>query len=821
MSSTDTSPPLATIFVLSATALAYEVLLVRLFSIIHWHHFAFMVISIALLGYGASGSMITVFQRGLLRRYGGVLVINALLFGLSTVLCFIAVQNMPFNTLEILWDTSQWQRLFMSYLLLTLPFFFVANAIALTMARYHERIAQIYGVDLIGAGIGAVAILLLLQFYAPADVLRILGVLGLAAGLLAVRKLSCLGRLITSSLLALLVVIVLFTPDEWIELRLSEYKGLEQVLLIDGTTHLQRHSSSISQIDVIESRNIPLRNAPGLSLLSPAGTPDQLAVFRDGDEMTTIDRYGGEASLAYQDYMTSALPYHIHDSPQKVLVLGSSTGNELLQAWLHDAGTIDAVESDTQLTRLITDDFADYFGWKQLKDRVSFHSISPRGYAASTRDRYDIVLTGVPGGSSGGAAGVHALSASYNFTVEALQQYIALLEPDGLLAISLWTSNPPRSNLRLFATAIEALRRSGVEQPGNRMAWIRSWNTATLIIKNADLSETDIQRIRAFSTTRSFDIAWVPGIEAHEVNRHQLLQQPVFFMAATALLSASAEDFVRNYKFGIDTISDDSPYFNNTFRWSSLPELLTISGRGGIAMIDVGYPTLLFTLVQALIAAIVLILLPLAFIRRDRPAAISGRRNIVVYFVCLGLAYLFIELAFIQKFTLILSQPLYAVAVTLCAFLIFSGLGSLFVQTRLASGSLKKIPSLLSLSIGTIAAITLTYIFMLPMLTQQIMALSEPLRIATAILLAAPLASVMGMPFPLGLSVARHNNPQLMPWAWGINGCASVLSAILAILLAIEIGFSGVMLSAIMLYALAWLAQPVVSKKLTVKIEQR
>ncbi|MGB5455356.1 MAG: SAM-dependent methyltransferase, partial [Gammaproteobacteria bacterium] len=222
MSSPDSTPPLATIFMLSAAALAYEVLLVRLFSIIHWHHFAFMVISIALLGYGASGSMITVFQRGLLQRYNSVLILNAVMFGLSAIACFIAVQQMPFNALEILWDTSQWQRLLMSYLLLTLPFFFVANAIALTMARYHDRIALVYGVDLIGAGVGAIAILLLLQFSPPSAVLRIVGVLGFLAGLLAIHKLACLNRIIVSSLLVLFSVIILFAPADWFELRLSE-----------------------------------------------------------------------------------------------------------------------------------------------------------------------------------------------------------------------------------------------------------------------------------------------------------------------------------------------------------------------------------------------------------------------------------------------------------------------------------------------------------------------------------------------------------------------------------------------------------------------
>ncbi len=808
MRSPDSTPPLAVIFVLSAAALAYEVLLIRLFSIIHWHHFAFMVISIALLGYGASGSMITVFQRGLLQRYHGALIFNTVMFGLSAIVCFIAVQQLPFNALEILWDTSQWQRLLMSYLLLTLPFFFVANAIALTMARYHDRIALVYGVDLIGAGFGAILIIVLLQFYPPDAVLRILGVTGLFAGLLAIRKLAFIGRLIISSLLALLTVLIVFAPVNWFELHLSEFKGLEQVLLINDTRHLMRHSNPISQVDVVESTKIPFRNAPGMSLLSPAGPPEQLAVFRDGDEMTVIDRAIGFDSLLYQDYMSSALPYHIHDKPRKVLVLGSSTGNELLQASQHHAGHIDAVESDTQLTRLITEDYADYFGWKNISDRISFHNTSPRGYTASTSSKYNIIVTGVPGGSAGGAAGVHALAVSYNLTIEALEKYLSLLEPDGLLSITLWTSTPERGNLRLFNTAVEAMRKLGVGQPGNNIAWIRSWNTATLVIKNGALTAKEIKRVREFCTTRAFDLAWLPDIKPNEINRYQLLQQPVFYLAAKYLLSSSPDDFINNYKYNIKAVTDNNPYFNNFFKWSSMPELLGISGRGGIAMIDVGYPTLLFTLAQAIFAAVVLILLPLAFVRRNNSSKPARRTNIVIYFISIGLAFLFIELAFIDKFTLILSQPLYAVAVTLGAFLIFSGLGSLYAQKKMTSASLQIIPRLLSRSITFIVFITLFYILAIPQITDFIMSMPEPARIIAAILLAAPLSFAMGMPFPLGLAGTQYNDRQLMPWAWGINGCASVLSAILAILLAVEIGFSGVMLAAIVFYALAWMSQP-------------
>ena len=194
-------PPLIAIFVLSAAALAYEVLLVRLFSVIQWHHFAFMVISIALLGYGASGSLITVFQRTLVARYHGMFPLNAALFGVSSIACFITVQRLPFNALEILWDTNQWQRLFMSYLLLALPFFFVANAFALTMARYRDRIPQIYGIDLLGAGAGAILIMLLLQLLPPAAVLRVLGISGVVAALFALHYFESRARPAAAALL--------------------------------------------------------------------------------------------------------------------------------------------------------------------------------------------------------------------------------------------------------------------------------------------------------------------------------------------------------------------------------------------------------------------------------------------------------------------------------------------------------------------------------------------------------------------------------------------------------------------------------------------
>lgn len=804
------TPPLLSIFILSAAALAYEVLLIRLFSIIHWHHFAFMVISIALLGYGASGSIITIFQRKLLDNYERIFIANILLFGISSIICFIVVQQLPFNALEILWDRSQWQRLLLSYLLLTLPFFFVANAIALTLMRFHQQVPLVYGIDLIGAGVGAVAVMLLLQEFSPETVLRVLAIGGLTAGLFALRALGNRQKQLSVSLLVLCMLAVVMTPQQWLDLRMSEYKGLAQTLLMKDVRLQSSHNSPVSRTDVVQSPFIPFRHAPGLSLQSPAAPPEQLAVFRDGDEMTSIDHVTGKDSFEYHDYMSSALPYHLHKSAKRTLVLASATGAQILQAHLHGIAKIDAVEPDAQLSHLITDQYADYFGWKNLKDKVTIYTMSSRGFSSAEKN-YDIVVLGPTSASAGGSAGVHALSASYDYTVEALQSYLKLLAPEGLLSITLWTSTPARANLKLFATAVSAMQNSGISSPENNIAWIRSWNTATLMLKNTALTAEEISQVRDFSLARSFDLAWLPGIKQHEANKFQLLQEPVFFLAAQSLLGQSTSkgeknNFINQYKYDIQVATDSRPYFNNYFRWSSLKELLSLPGQSGISMIGVGYPTLLVTLAQAAVAAFVLILLPLAFIRTDKKK--DGRRiDIIIYFLAIGLAFLFIELAFIQKFTLILSQPLYAVAVSLCAFLIFSGVGSLYVQRMIMTGSNTSIQLILQRSVIMIGLITLCYIVVLPLISSTIMSLPEMTRIISAFVITAPLAFVMGMPFPVGIAILQQNRPHLIPWAWGINGCASVLSAVLAVLLAIDIGFNGVMLCAVVLYLIAWFSQ--------------
>jgi hypothetical protein len=424
------------------------------------------------------------------------------------------------------------------------------------------------------------------------------------------------------------------------------------------------------------------------------------------------------------------------------------------------------------------------------------------------------------------AAGTHSLSESYVYTIEAFEQYLDHLRPGGYLAITRWLKLPPRDSLRLFATAVSALERRGIGEPGRHLALVRSWNTTTLLVKNGPLTGHDMDRVRRFADERAFDLAFLPGMARAEANRFNVLDQPYFFDGAVALLGPERDEFLRAYKFDIAPTTDDRPYFFDFFKWRALPELLQRRALGGAALLDWGYLVLTATLVQAAVLASVLILAPLLWLGRDHPepAAAFATWRVALYFLAIGLAFLFIEIASLQRFVLFLGHPVYAIPVVLCGFLFFAGLGSGFSPTMaarletwrarprggapVALGAADRLlvrvrhPALV-LAIAGIGTAALMHLVVAPPLFRWLMPLPVALKIAVSLVLIAPLAFFMGMPFPLALVRVAAARSALVPWAWGINGCASVLSAVLAILLAMSLGFNAVVLIAIGLYAVA------------------
>ncbi|MDH5258726.1 MAG: SAM-dependent methyltransferase, partial [Gammaproteobacteria bacterium] len=765
-------------------------------SIIQWHHFAYMIISIALLGYGASGAFITVFQQQLKRYFALIFFTSILLFAISSIIGFTLVQQLPFNPLELFWDNTQWIWLFILYFLLILPFFFAAISIGLALSQFRNQISACYASDLLGAAAGALGIVFLLQFFSPVTTLQLIVFITGLAGFVAVIEL----KLKKTSLVTCFMVMLMpwLLPNAWLVLKPSEYKSLSQTLNIIGSNVVNEKTSPLGVITVVESPVIPFRHAPGLSLNSNSIPPEQLGVFVDADNMSVINRFDGDlASISYLDHMTSALPYQLLIEPE-VLILGAGGGSDLLQAKYFRAKHIDAVELNPQMVNLVKTDYAEFAGHIYSSKEVNLHIAEARAYIQSSDKQYDLIQMALMDSFSASVAGLHALNESYLYTTEAVKQYMDHLKPNGMLAITRWVKLPPRDTLKLIETAKQALQQSGVSKPEQHIALVRSWNTATLIVKNSFIDNIDKTNIINFAQQHSFDIAYYPGINKNEVNKFNILPEAYFYKGASALLSDDSLQYMRQYKYNLQAATDDRPYFLHFLKWRFVSEIVNLPANQGLALIEWGTVILVVTLLQAVMASAVLILLPLWIHKRKRGKVGQTRSNTFIfsYFSLLGIAFMFIEIAFIQRFILFLGNPTYAVAVVLASFLFFAGIGSAYSNNKLASQTIKK-------AILGIVVCTGLYLLILPGLFSWTTHFTESTKIIISVLLISPLAFFMGMPFPLGLSLLTRYSPAHIPWAWGVNGCASVISAIAATLVAIQFGFTWVLLLALVCYTIA------------------
>ena len=788
--------PLASIALVSCAALASEILLTRFFAIVHWHHFAYMMISLALLGFGASGTFLFLARRVLLRHFAHAYSANLLLFGCFTLLGPVIAGKLPFRVEELLWNPWQPFWLVATYLVLSLAFFCAANAIGLALTAYRARASRLYAADLIGAGAGSLLILAALEFLAPENALKLLAAAGFVAAVIAAFELRW-WRAPWLAAAAIGLLLAVLTPATWLRPEPGPYKALSQALLVNGTRVLDEHSGSLGRVTVIDSPLVPLRHAPGLSLTSASEPPPQLGLFTDGDQMDAITAATRDRErLAFLAETTSALAYEVA-RPRSVLVLGAGGGLEILRARELGAKVIDAVELNPQVAWLLSNDYRGYTGGLVQQPGVSWHVGDARGYLAGNDRRYDLIQMSLAAAPAGGLGG---LSEDYLHTREALELYYRHLAPDGLLSMTRFVQVPPRDGLKLLAATIAALEASGVAEPGRQLLVIRGWQTVTVLARKGEVTPAEIARTRAFVQRHGFDVAWYPRMPRALANRNNILPEPWFYDGTRALLGPDAQRFIATYPFDIRPTSDDRPYFHNFFRWPAFVEAWHARGRGGMALLEAGYAVLAAIVVQALLAGAVLIVVPLALLR-TQVAAPADRWRVLGYFTGIGLAFLFVEIVFLQKVQLVVHHPTVALALVLAVFLIGAGLGSAWtarVSSTDASGTL-------GVAVCGIVLLGALYSAMFDPLLAALSGGPLALRTAAAALLMLPLAFLMGIPFPLAL---RELTESFVPWAWGINGCASVVSPALATLLAIDLGLTKVLWLALLIYVATLSAFP-------------
>lgn len=783
--------------------LAYEVALMRIFAITQWHHLAYMVISVALLGFGASGTFLSLFQRSIRKRADFFLILLSLLFSVSLVACLSLSQRIPFNLFLLIRDWHQSLNLLLYSLVFSVPFLLGAVCIGIAFMKFSQRIGALYGANLLGSGVGALGVVGLLFLLEPTSTVRAVTIVSLSIPILLSAHLR---RAKFVAVVAVCVLTGFATIVVPLNLSISQYKTLSIVRGSVGTEILGTESSPLGRLDVVDSPAIKFNPAPGLSFRFQEEPPPVRGIVIDADAVTVMTDFGGNVENArYLDYTTQALPYHLLSKP-KVAIIGAGGGPGVLLALLHDAEKITAVELDPKIIRLVEEKYKDFCGGIYSLPQVKVVAADGRGFIESSKEKFDLIEIALMGSPGASAAGVYALAENYLCTVEGFATYLRHLASNGVLSITNWIQFPPRDNLKAFATAIEALEHLGVRNPANHLVFIRSWKTGTILVKATPFTDEEINAVGQFCRERSFDVAYYPGITREETNKYNILSdpqsprtpEPLYYNACTALLSPNRRSVYKGYLFNIRPATDDKPFFFHFFRWKAFRPLLDMMGKQWMPW---GYVLLVATVVQAALASVVLIVVPLLFLRKRGGTVRKTRR--LVYFLCLGLAFMFLEMSAMQKFVLFLRHPIYSITVVISSFLVFSGLGSLSAKRFLRRASGKRIRGLLPFL--AIAIISMIYLISLGGIFSALAFLPTIVRIVVSILLLGPLAFFMGMPFPRGLQNVSDSSPSLVPWCWGINGCASVLSTVLATTLAMSFGFALVTIVAIALYLAAGL----------------
>nr|NIQ95954.1 spermidine synthase-like protein [Desulfuromonadales bacterium]NIR33645.1 spermidine synthase-like protein [Desulfuromonadales bacterium]NIS43932.1 spermidine synthase-like protein [Desulfuromonadales bacterium] len=382
-------------------------------------------------------------------------------------------------------------------------------------------------------------------------------------------------------------------------------------------------------------------------------------------------------------------------------------------------------------------------------------------------------------------AGLFALQEQHLLTREAFVQILQRLDEGGWFSVSAWMDYPPRAPLRLAATIAEALEATG-RSPERHLVAVRSWGALTYAVKKSPLSDADIAAVRDFASSLNFDPAILPGLSQSEREQFNRLGDSDFFTLLDRLISAQRDELYSTYPFRLRPATDDRPFFSQQLRWSSLPELTRLFGRQGVPFLELGYLVVLLTFALTAIAAVVLILMPLLRLGWRRGA----RLPVLFYFGGLGVGYMLFEMVLIHRFVLFLGHPVYAAAAVISTLLIFSGIGS-----RLSSrfGEKRHAPQAMAALVASAIGL---YALILPKLLAGAIALTLPAKAAITVAVLAPPSLAMGFPFPLGLQRLGRASEADVPWAWGINGCLSVVSTALATIIAVEAGFTAVVLIA-------------------------
>jgi hypothetical protein len=735
--------------------LALQVLLTRLFSASLFYHFSFLSISLALLGAGAGAIAVYVRPEWFDKRpLEEQLARWSIAFAVLLLVIPFALARIDFGNSDEL--TGGFVALLaLTSVLTTVLFAAGGTAIALAVRGYAPTISRLYAFDLAGAALGAVAVVPLMWAIKVPALLVALGPVAAIAALLFVGGLR--GRLAGAAAAVIAV-------------------GLVAVVVAGATSLYEPAPQNITtNVEPVSDRWTPLSRVVAYPAESD-GTFAPLFYDRGGAPVARYERGG-----PIPDWRDLGLGPHslgwVFGGTDRTLLIGPGGGRDILNALSSGVKQVDAVELNRAIAETADGPLREFSGAPYSLPRVNTRIGDGRTALVENDTEYDVVHIGFADTLSAGSAQAFTLSENNLYTVEAFNEYFDHLTPDGILDVSRPRRLVGDEGLRVTVLALEALRERGVERPERNVVVVLGRDIlnelyATTLARTRPWRPAELRRLRRLANVRGEGVAFAPG-------------GPYRYEWADLARAASPEAFCSSYRLDVCAPTDNKPFFFQMRRLSSL-------GSEGPGYIYAAEPfmVLIVTFVILLVLSLVLVAAPLALTAREqRPPLVS-----LLFFAAIGLGFLTLEIALIQRFVLFLGFPTYALSVVLFALLLWTGVGSLL------AGRIANRRRGLALALVIACVLIAASAFGLHPLLEALIDLPFAARVTATIVLLAPLGIALGMPMPLGLSRLLELHPDGVAWAWGVNGIASVVASAGAITVAIVAGFPAATLVALACY---------------------
>ncbi len=756
----------------TSATLLLEQGLARIFSVTTYYHFAFLMISLALFGLSVSGTLIYLKTKWFpARKACSQIATFSALFALAVIGTLAIVTRFSIRVHmesreQIIFTGVNALEMLGLCLVAAIPFVLMGMAVSLSVSHFRAHIHRVYFFDLAGTALACALFVPLANLLSgPAVVIAAAVIAACGALVMAIRSRHKAARVL--SVVVVAITLVSFGAEQVARtFRVVTVKGKYE----DDYDFTKWNS--FSRVTVDKVGGIPL-------------------IVIDGMAATAI--YPPDApNSEWLLFTISELVYDVRQ-PGKALVIGSGGGGDVHAALKFGALEVVAVEINPVIVNdVMLEEYKTLSGDLYERGEVRPVVAEGRSYVRRSSEMFDSIQLTLVDTFAATASGAFALSENSLYTVEAFLDFINHLNPDGLLSITRWVTNPDRDFIRTVSVAREALTRLGARNPADHVVAVRDQpGMGTLLIRRSPFTAAELERVDQLATERNWEILYAPG-------RHATTH------VSELLLAADPSTFYASYSADVTPTTDDRPFF---FYSVKPRDLIPSGGNWSRLLLNNFAVVVLFTVLVAVIVLTLLFILGPLWRRRTTSKHSVGSaqlhgRHMLVYFVALGIGFITVEIALLQRFVLFLGHPSYSFAAVVFSILLMSSLGA---RTSGRVSDARRV-SAIWLAAGTTIAIVCLHALFLNGLLGSLVGLPLDARLALTFLLLTPSSYAMGFLLPLGIRIVDDIAPEIVPWCWGLNSSASVVGSVLTMVGVINFGFQATLISGAVVYSIALLS---------------